>query len=169
MGQAQVIPLDMLIMKMIALWSHRTLCWDGDYLTLVMNQIALFIVMVGFAMYDIVITTPRQWSWGIMNSPFAFVRDFWGCPEDKTHCFNTLKPRRNCRHFANDNFICIFLYENVWISFNISLKFAPKSGINNVLALVQIMAWRRLGDNPLSAAMLLCCSEANMQFRSSMG
>ena len=32
----------------------------------------------------------------------------------------------------------------------ISLKFVPRVPINNIPALVQIMAWRRLGDNPLS-------------------
>ena len=44
----------------------------------------------------------------------------------------------------------IFLNENVRISIKISLKFAPKGPINNIPALVQIMAWRRPGDKPLS-------------------
>ena len=43
-----------------------------------------------------------------------------------------------------------FLYENVWISNTISLKFVSKSPIDNDTALVQIMAWRRTGDKPLS-------------------
>ena len=30
----------------------------------------------------------------------------------------------------------------IWISIKISLKFVPKGTINNILALVQIMAWR---------------------------
>ena len=38
---------------------------------------------------------------------------------------------------------CIFLNENVWISIIISLKFVPKGPINNIPALVAIMAWRR--------------------------
>ena len=33
---------------------------------------------------------------------------------------------KNCRHFADDTFKCIFLNENVWISFKISLKFVTK-------------------------------------------
>ena len=33
--------------------------------------------------------------------------------------------------------------ENVRISINISLKFVPKGLINDIPALVQIMAWRR--------------------------
>ena len=56
---------------------------------------------------------------------------------------NTLKPRQNGRHFADYIFKCIFLNENAWISFKISLKFVPKGLINNIPALVQIMAWRR--------------------------
>ena len=44
---------------------------------------------------------------------------------------------------------CIFFNKNVWISIEISLKFVPKSPINNIPALVQIMAWRRPGDKPL--------------------
>ena len=42
------------------------------------------------------------------------------------------------------------LNENVWISIKISLKFVPKGPINNIPALVQIMAWCRPGDKPLS-------------------
>ena len=43
-----------------------------------------------------------------------------------------------------------FLEWNVWISIKISPKFVPNGLINNIQALVQIMAWRRLGDKPLS-------------------
>ena len=35
-------------------------------------------------------------------------------------------------------------------SINISRKFVPKGPISNIPALVQIMAWRRPGDKPLS-------------------
>ena len=45
--------------------------------------------------------------------------------------------------------------ENVRISINISLKFVPKGLINNIPALVQIMAWRRPGDKPLSEPMMV--------------
>ena len=68
---------------------------------------------------------------------------------------NTLRPRQNGRHFAEDIFKCIFLNENVWISINISMKFVPKGPINNIPALVQIMAWRRPGDKPLSEPMMV--------------
>ena len=36
-----------------------------------------------------------------------------------------------------------------------SLKFVAKGPINNIPALVQIMAWRRPGDKPLSEPMVV--------------
>ena len=42
-----------------------------------------------------------------------------------------------------------------WISIKISLKFVPKGPINNIPALVKIMAWRRPGDKPLSEPMMV--------------
>ena len=68
---------------------------------------------------------------------------------------NTLRPRPNGRHFADDIFKCIFLNENVCIPIKISMKFVPKGPINNIPALVQIMAWRRPGDKPLSEPMMV--------------
>ena len=69
--------------------------------------------------------------------------------------FNTLRPRQNGRLFTDDTFKRIFLNENIWISIKISLKFIPKGLINNIPALVLIMAWRRPGDKPLSEPMLV--------------
>ena len=68
--------------------------------------------------------------------------------------FNTLRPRQNGRHFPDDIFKCIWLNENVRISIEISLKFIPTGPINNISALIQIMAWRRSGDKPLFEAMV---------------
>ena len=68
---------------------------------------------------------------------------------------NTLRPRQNGRHFADDTFKPIFLNENIQISIKISLKFVPKEPVNNIPALVQIMAWRRPGDKPLSETMMI--------------
>ena len=51
---------------------------------------------------------------------------------------NTLRPRQNSCHFAADIFECIFLNENVWISFKISLKFVPMGPFNNIPALVSL-------------------------------
>ena len=66
-----------------------------------------------------------------------------------------LRPRQNGRHFADDIFKCIFLNENVWIPIKISLKFVLKGRINNIPALVQIMAWPRPGDEPLSEPVMV--------------
>ena len=68
---------------------------------------------------------------------------------------NTLRPRQNGRHFADDIFKCIFLNENVWIPIKISVKFVPKGPVNITPALVQIMAWRRPGAKPLSEPMMV--------------
>ena len=72
-----------------------------------------------------------------------------------SNVLNTLRPRQNGRHFADDIFKCIFLNENVWIPIKISLKFVPQCTINNISALVQIMAWRRPCDKPLSEPMMV--------------
>ena len=80
------------------------------------------------------------------------------CRDDgrATACaFKTWRPRRNEQHFADDIYKRIFFNENVWISIKISLKFVPKGPISNIPALVQIMAWRRSGDKPLSETMMV--------------
>ena len=69
--------------------------------------------------------------------------------------FYTLRPRQNDRHLVDDIFKCIFLNENVWISIEISLKFAPKGSVNNIPVLGQIMTWRRPGDKPLPEPMMI--------------
>ena len=69
--------------------------------------------------------------------------------------FNTLRPRRDRRHFADDIFKHIFLNENVIISTKISLKFVPKGPIKKFPAVFQIMAWRLPGDKPLSEEMMV--------------
>ena len=72
-----------------------------------------------------------------------------------SHEVNTLRPRQHGRRFADDTFIRIFLNENVWILIKISLKFVLQGPINNIPALVQIMAWRRSDDKPLSEPMMI--------------
>ena len=70
--------------------------------------------------------------------------------------FDTLRLRQNGCHFPDDIFRWIFLNENFYISITISLKFVPKGPINNIPALVQIMAWRHPGNKPLSEPMMVC-------------
>ena len=54
------------------------------------------------------------------------------------------------------------------IPIEISLKFIPKGPINNIPALVQIMAWRRTGDKPLSEPMMTQFDDAYMRHSVSM-
>ena len=58
--------------------------------------------------------------------------------------------------------------ENVWILIKISLKFVPKGPINNIPALVQIMAWRQTGDKPLSEPMMAQFNDTYMRHSASM-
>ena len=61
---------------------------------------------------------------------------------------NTLRQWQNGCQFPDDIFKCIFLIKNIWISIKISLKFIPKGPIDNIPALIQIMAWHQPGDQP---------------------
>ena len=84
------------------------------------------------------LTLVQVMAWCLMT-PHHYLTQYW---------VNTLRPRQNGRHFADDIFKCIFLNENTSISINISLKFVPQGRINNIPALVPIMAWRQSGDKP---------------------
>ena len=75
--------------------------------------------------------------------------------DTRTRAINTLRPKHNGRHFPDNTLKPIFLNENIRISNKISFKFVPKVPINNIPALVHIMAWRRSGDKPLSEPMMV--------------
>ena len=62
----------------------------------------------------------------------------------------------------------ILLIENVGISIKILRKFVPKGPINNITALVQIMAWRQTGNKPLSEPMVVLSGDAHMRLSASM-
>ena len=55
---------------------------------------------------------------------------------------------------ADCTFKCIFMNERFCILIQILLKLVPKGPIENTLALVQVMAWRRTGDKPLPESMV---------------
>ena len=88
---------------------------------------------------------------------------------------NTLRPRQNGHHFADDIFKCIFFNENVWISISILLNFVPNGSINNIPALLQITAWRQPGDKPLFEPMMVsllmhaCITRPQLVNKSSVG
>ena len=76
-------------------------------------------------------------------------------PTDTVGCINKMGPKQNGRHLPDKIFKCILLNENVWISIDISLNLVPKCLISNIPAFIQIMAWRRPGDNPLSETIMV--------------
>ena len=65
--------------------------------------------------------------------------------------------------FADDIFQRIFLSANIRISTKFSPKFVRKGPTDNIPALVSIMAWRRIGDKPLSEPMLTRLIDAFMR------
>ena len=67
----------------------------------------------------------------------------------------TLRPKQNGYHFADETSTYISVNQNIWILIKISLKFIYRGPINDIPALVKIMAWRRPGDKPLSEPMMV--------------
>ena len=64
---------------------------------------------------------------------------------------------------ADNIFKCIFLNENYIIPIQISLKFVPRSPIDNKLALVQVMAWCQIGGKPLPEPVMAQFTDAYMR------
>ena len=64
---------------------------------------------------------------------------------------------------ADDNFKCVLFNENYRIPIRISLKFVPKSAIDNKPALAEVMAWCRRGNRPLLEPVLTQFTDAYMQ------
>ena len=88
-----------------------------------------------------------------MFVPLKYIFDSW-C-SGYVSLITTLRLRQNGWLLADDTFKYIFFNENRWISIKISLNFVSKHPFNNIPALVQIMAWRRPGDKPLSEPMMV--------------
>ena len=83
-----------------------------------------------------------------------------GCRQSLAH-----SPGQNGHRLADDICKRIILYEKLLIEIliEISLKFVPKGPIDNNPTLVQIMAWRRIGDKPLSEPMFTRFTDAYMR------
>ena len=62
-----------------------------------------------------------------------------------------------------DIFNCIFLNENDRIPIQISLIYVPMSQIDNKPTLVQVMAWRQTGHEPLPGPMMTQLTDANVR------
>ena len=78
-------------------------------------------------------------------------------------CVNSSSPEQNNGNFEDDIFKyslweCKILY--FWLIFHSS--FVPKGQINNIPVLVKIMAWRRIGGNPISEPMMTQFNDAYM-------
>ena len=73
----------------------------------------------------------------------------------KEHLISHIEAETRWSSFRRRHFQVHFVEWNAWISITISLKFVPKGAINNIPSLVQIKAWRRPGDKPLSEPMMV--------------
>ena len=95
--------------------------------------------------YDSAITHNCPW-WHV----YVYMLHTWSSSDvgmASNQLFNTLRRRQKGRHFPD-----------IWIAFSsmkLSLKFVHKVGINNIPGLVQIMAWHRPGDKPLSEPVIV--------------
>ena len=76
---------------------------------------------------------------------------------------NSTPSGKNGRYFADDSFGCIFMNEKFLILIRISLMFVSKGPIDNKAVLVQVMAWRRTSDKPLSGPLLTQFTDAYMR------
>ena len=54
------------------------------------------------------------------------------------------------------------------LEFRLKFQLVPKGPLNNIAALVHIMAWRRPGDKPLSEPMMTLFNDAYMRHSASM-
>ena len=71
-------------------------------------------------------------------------------------CRSTHWGRDKMAAISQTTFWNIYIFnENVWIPIKISRTFIPKGPINNIPALVRVMAWRRPGDKPLSEPIMV--------------
>ena len=66
-----------------------------------------------------------------------------------------MEPGTKWPPFPDDILKWIVWNENVMILIKISLKFVPRGPINNIPSLVQIMAWCRPGNKPLSEPIMV--------------
>ena len=100
------------------------------------------------------------WKWHAGNQPAWNWHRSTGCwGGDLTH----LPLDKMAAILADDTFKSIFMHENNRILIRISLKFIPRSAIDNTPALVQVIAWCQTGDKPLPEQMLTQFTDANIR------
>ena len=99
--------------------------------------------------YDVIVTMRKNFNYTHHHTALKCILIFH--ENDWAHKGLThLPPGQNGRHFSDDIFKCIFMNETFCILIRISLTFVPKDPINNIPALVLIMAWHQSGDKRLS-------------------
>ena len=76
---------------------------------------------------------------------------WWISWKQSIYLFNTLRPRQNGRRFPDDIFKCIFFNEN----YEFRLKFHCSLFLGAQLTMVQVIAWYRPRDKPLSEPMII--------------
>ena len=131
--------------KIIAI--HATKSWQPRVKTQHLNQSQGWFYVCARTMRDVLQSNAiSHWLGADLES--ALSRERWSL----SSTLNTFQPRQDGRQFADNYFI--FCYEKGCIFIEISLKFNPKSPINNKPTLVQIMTWRRSGDKSLSEPMV---------------
>ena len=141
----------------IWLHSHTCQCHTGN-MSVFMNKGLLFRhpTHVSGRFYKLnYCGRPTIWHWYARpNWTWASGVDIpWGCVST---CCVTHWGRDEIDAILQTTFFkFIFLNENLLTAIKISLKFIPKGPINNIPALVQIMAWRLPGDKPLSGTMVI--------------
>ena len=99
--------------------------------------------------------TSLQAPLGPMESEQGIIQAYTTSSSSTCSYFNTLRPRQNDCYFPENIFKYNFLNENIWILIKISLKFISECPINNIPALIQIIAWHLPGDKPLSELIMV--------------
>ena len=117
------------------------------------------VILAVLFLYHKVKSLQLIWRWGICRETMSArsSNEFLGF--DLTH----LPLNKMAAILANNIFECIFLNENDRIPIQISLKFVPRIPIDNKAALVQVMAWRWTGNNPLPEPMMAQFTDAYMR------
>ena len=129
-------------------------CFDGDHLNDDNNRI-MFYATENMSKYCK--TSVNIWCWINTCPVFAGMHDKWHTYDLLVSFSYNLRP---LTHWGRDKMFDIFqaTFSNAfsWMKMCawVLLKFVPKGLIANNTALVQIMAWRRTGDEPLSESMM---------------
>ena len=122
----------------LRVWRHVLAFVTRDYLTLA------FVIWLSLLLWKIWCHFPSK-STVMLESP---TKSCWSLM--KHWKVNSSPPGQNGHRFTDDIFRCIFMNEKFCIVIKNSVKFVPKYPVDNIPELVQIIAWRRIGEKPLS-------------------